>query len=225
MVAIDWYAWHRLYNDPTSKRAQRLAQMQEVVLQALQGLPDGPIDLLSLCAGQGREIVGALQRRPRPGDVNVRMIELDPRNAEIADRLVREAGAGRVETVVDDAGLRRLYAGAIPVDLLLLCGVFGNLVLSDIERCAAFAASAVRPDGLVVWTRHRGAPDCVPAIRSWFTANGFVEEYVNPETDPVAVVLNRYAGPPRPLAPQERIFTFVTGVVPPETPPKLASTP
>jgi hypothetical protein len=214
MREIDWFAWHTLYDDPTSKRAKRLSRMQSAVLQALISHGPGSIDLLSVCAGQGREIVGALEQFPRPADVAVTTIELDPRNAGYARAAVERAGAGRVESIVADAGLRTHYTGGRAYDVLLLCGVFGNLVLSDIERTADLAAAVVRPGGRVVWTRHRGSPDRVPVIASWFEARGFVPEHMNDPADSIAVAVHRMDGPTRPLPAGDRMFTFVSGVVP-----------
>ncbi|MFL6137244.1 MAG: class I SAM-dependent methyltransferase [Frankiaceae bacterium] len=209
---IDWFAWHRLYDDPTSKRAKRLERMQSAVLQALESVSSGPVELLSVCAGQGREISGALERFSRPREVNVRMIELDPRNAACAETAVRAAGSGRVEVTIDDAGLRRHYAGGARVDVLLLCGVFGNLTLDDIERSVVLADSLLSAGGLVVWTRHRAEPDRVPLIRSWFAGHGFTEAHVDDDPDAVAVVVNRSTRERGPLPDGDRMFTYHSGV-------------
>lgn len=145
MVQIDWYAWHRLYDRPKSKRAARLSQMQDLILRALDEQQGTPVNVLSVCAGQARELLGAVERFSRPQDVHAHLIELDPRNMEYAERALRDAGIGGVRTTVGDAGLRSHYEGIAPLDVLLLCGVFGNLTPQDIERTIALARAIVRP--------------------------------------------------------------------------------
>jgi hypothetical protein len=74
-----------------------------------------------------------------------------------------------------DAGHTAAYRDAVPADLLLLCGIFGNVAEADVRRTVAAAASLCRPGATVIWTRHRREPDLTPAIRSWFAAAGFAE--------------------------------------------------
>jgi hypothetical protein len=78
---------------------------------------------------------------------------------------VRQADASRPES----------FADALPADVLLLCGIFGNISDTDIERTAAAAPALCAPGATVIWTRHRRPPDLTPRIRSWFTSAGFEE--------------------------------------------------
>jgi hypothetical protein len=212
MVEIDWYAWHRLYDRPNSKRAARLSQMQDLILRALDEQQGARVNVLSVCAGQARELLGAVERFTRPGDVHAHLIELDPRNVEYAERALREEGVGGVRTTVGDAGLRSHYEGIAPPDILLLCGVFGNLTQPDIERTIGLAQAIVRPGGIVVWTRHRNEPDCVPQIESWFASHGFTEIHSSDPGDPVAITAHRLTGEGAPLPAENRVFTFIVGV-------------
>jgi hypothetical protein len=62
----------------------------------------------------------------------------------------------------------------------------------------------------VLWTRHRKEPDLTPRIRGWFAAAGFDEEdFTTPEHGIWSVGAHRYTGPPAPLVPRRRLFTFV----------------
>jgi hypothetical protein len=70
--------------------------------------------------------------------------------------------------------------------------------------------SLCAPGALVLWTRHRGAPDLTPAIRSWFGEAGFREEAFDVSPDGfMSVGAHRLAGEPAALMPGQRLFTFV----------------
>jgi hypothetical protein len=61
---MDWLAWHRPYDDPDSPLARRLHVVQELVRAALDRSVPGPITAISICAGQGRDLLGVLVDHP-----------------------------------------------------------------------------------------------------------------------------------------------------------------
>lgn len=211
----DWVAWHANYDDPTSPLAVRLALVQGHLADALTAAPAGPVRLLSLCAGQGHDVFGAVPGHARRDDVTAVLVEADPQNAATARR--RAADAGLTEAIdirEGDAGLVATFADALPAQVLLLCGIFGNVSDDDIQRTAAAAADMCAPSGTVIWTRHRRAPDLTPAIRSWFADAGFDEiAFEAPSTGTLSGV---GVGRLRPSAaygagespPAGRLFTF-----------------
>ncbi len=67
------------------------------------------------------------------------------------------------------------YRDALPADVLLLCGIFGNVSDEDIRRTTLAAAAMCTPGGTVIWTRHRRPPDLTPQLRAWFAEAGFTE--------------------------------------------------
>jgi hypothetical protein len=85
------------------------------------------------------------------------------------------AGLGRIEIVTGDASVTDAYAGAVPADLVLVCGVFGNIPDDDVHRTIDALPQFCARDATVIWTRHRGSPDLTPTIRAWFAHAGFVE--------------------------------------------------
>ena len=167
----DWQLWHSPYDDPTSALSARLSVVQEQLSLALDRAPAGPLRLLSLCAGQGRDVLPVLARHPRGRDVTGRLVELHPDLADIA----RRASPPGLEVMQGDAGTTAAFAGAVPVDVLLLCGIFGNVEDDDVERTIRAVPSLLAHGGTVLWTRHRGAPDLTPAIRGWFADVGVHE--------------------------------------------------
>ena len=223
----DWARWHDAYEDPSSPLSVRLALVQGRLSAALAAAPPGPIRLVSLCAGQGRDVLGVLPGHPRRDDVTAVLVELDPGNARLAADGVARARLANVTVRQADAGIAASYADALPADVLLLCGIFGNVSEDDVRRTIAAARVMCAPGGTVIWTRHRRPPDLTPRLRDWFAAAGFAElAFDSPGEAPlVSVGVNRLrdSAGGRPLAawpPQERLFTFGTGA---DRPPADAS--
>ena len=140
---------------------------------ALDAAPPGPLHAVSLCAGQGRDLIGVLARHPRGADVTARLVELDPRNAAAARDAAAAAGLPGVEAVTADAALTDQYAGMVPAYLVLVCGMFGNMTADDIRRTIGFCTQLCAHGGTVIWTRNRQEPDQVPRICDWFAEDGF----------------------------------------------------
>jgi hypothetical protein len=208
----DWVAWHQEYDDPSSALSARLALVRAHLSDALTAAPAGPVSLLSLCGGQGRDVLGVLPGHPRRDDVTAVLVEADPYNADTARRRALQAGlSATVQVRQADASRIASFADALPADVLLLCGIFGNVSDADIRRTATAAAALCKPGGTVIWTRHRRAPDITPAIRSWFADAGFDEiAFEAPPTETltgVGVGRLRSAAPDARL-PDEPLFTF-----------------
>lgn len=209
MAARDWYDWHDGYQRAGSSLVRRLAVVRQCVSEALDSCPPGPLRALSLCAGQGVDLLPVLATHPRGSDVSAVLVELDPRNAAAARRLAASAGLAGIEVRVADAGQVDGYADAAPAHLLLVCGVFGNVTDADIANTVAHCASLCAPGGTVVWTRHREPPDLVPTVCDWFAGNGFEPVWLSDAAEGFGVGVHRYAGPVRAVARGARLFTFV----------------
>jgi len=206
---MDWVEWHAGYDDPDSRLAHRLRVVRERIRTALDRLPPGPATAISMCAGQGRDLIDELAVHPRRADVRARLVELDPHNVSAARAAAAAAGLDGVEVVAGDAGLIDAYADLAPAGLVVACGVFGNLTDPDVERTVAACAALCRRGGTVVWTRHRGTPDRVPATCGWFEERGFERLALTPPEWGFGVGAHRYLREPAPLEPGTRMFTFV----------------
>jgi hypothetical protein len=205
-----WQAWHDLYDTPTSYLSRRLATVQRHIRAALDQAPPGAIRAISMCAGQGRDLIGVLTDHPRGADVTARLVELDEGNAALAQASAAQAGLDRVDVVCGDASTTDAFVGAAPAALVLVCGVFGNISDGDIERTVEAMPRFCAPDATVIWTRHRRAPDLTPSIREWFGAGGFDEVAFEAPTDALfGVGVHRFSGAPQPLRPGRRLFRFV----------------
>lgn len=193
-----WQEWHAPYDDPSSSLSARLACVRTHVSSWLAGRDGGTV--VSACAGQGRDLL------PLPPYVRARLVELDPANATVAS-----AAAGPdVEVVVADAGLTDAYAGAVPADLVMMCGVFGNVTDEDVRRTVTSLPMLCAPGATVIWTRHRMPPDLTPAIRGWFADAGFDERAFDTPDDVASwsVGVHVLAGEPATFREGVRLFAF-----------------
>ena len=206
---MDWHAWHDDYDRPASNLARRLRAVQERIRLVLDDCPPGPIQVISLCAGQGRDLIEVLTGHRRRDDVRARLVELDPRNAAFARAAAEAAGLGQVEVVTGDAALTDHYRDVLPAELVLVCGLFGNITDTDIERTVHACSGLCASGGTVIWTRHRGSPDRVPLICGWFEERGFERLWVSGPDAGFGVGVHRFGGEPRPLSPGAGLFTFV----------------
>ena len=154
---MDWLAWHAGYDDPSSGLSARLRWVQAWLARALDRAPPGPLRLVSLCAGQGHDVIGVLPGHARRDDVRAVLIEADAHIAGQARHAAEQAGLGQVEVREADAGTAASFADALPADVLLLCGIFGNVSEQDIQRTVDAAPAMCQPGATVIWTRHRGA--------------------------------------------------------------------
>jgi hypothetical protein len=201
---VDWVDWHRAYADPASPLHRRLQIVQAHIHAALDEAAPGPLRAISVCAGQGADLLGVLADHPRAADVQARLVELDPNNAAAA-RAVAPAG---VEVVTGDAARLYAYAGAAPADLVLICGVLGRIGERDVANAIRLLPQLTATGGTVIWTRHRRSPDGPPRVRRLLHRAGFEEVAFDAPADEVFTVgSHRHTGAPPPLDPQARLFS------------------
>ena len=123
----DWVAWHSGYDDPASPLRTRLDRVTWHLARALDQAPPGPIQLLSLCAGQGRDVLEVLPDHPRRADVTALLVEADAENAAMARQGAADAGLAAVRVRQADASVVANFADVLPAYVLLLAGIFGNV--------------------------------------------------------------------------------------------------
>lgn len=206
----DWDAWHDDYADPASALSERLRVVQTHIDEWLDATAPRQVTVISSCAGDGRDLLEVLERRADAARVSGTLVEADPRNAARAEAHVARLGLGGLEVRCTDAGTSTAYVGATPADLVLLCGIFGNISDEDVQRTILAAPQLCEAGARLIWTRHRRAPDLTPAIRGWFRDEGFDEEhFVAPDHAAYSVGVQRFVGEPAPLVIDERLFTFV----------------
>ena len=223
---MDWTEWHERYEASPALLA-RLRIVRAHIVRCLDDFRPGPIRTLSVCAGDGRDLIEALSDHPRKADVRARLVELDARLVERGRATATAEGlAGIVEFVAGDATAASAYRDFGPADLVLACGVFGNLRRTEASRLVETLASLCTSGGFVVWTRgvpgrlrrayaggapasNAAGPD---AIRELLQECDFEEVQVEETADGRFVVgTARHRGEPRPLPDDDRPLFVFTG--------------
>jgi hypothetical protein len=98
----DYLTWHEAYDDPNSDLLWRLKQAQTYIRQTLDHLT-GSVTVLSLCAGDGRDVLQVLADRDDSSRVHTTLIELHPVLAQRAREFAAEAGLTGVTVRSQDA--------------------------------------------------------------------------------------------------------------------------
>ncbi len=153
------------YADADSLLSRRLRLVRHHVDAWLDERQGEALTAVSACAGQGHDLLGVLITRPDAHRVRATLLEYDDRNVAVA----RAAAADlpNVRVVQADAGDLAAYVGAVPADLVLMAGVFGNVSDADVHRTIEALPQLCAPGATVIWTRSRRAPDLTPTLRCW----------------------------------------------------------
>lgn len=208
----DWLGWHEAYDEPASSLARRLEVVKRRLRQALDALTTTEPRLLSLCAGDGRDVIGVLARRGTSRSVAAVLIESDSTLAARAKAAAGYAGLSSVQVRCTDAGDVASFTDVLPVDVLMLCGIFGNIDHSAVKSMVETLPSLLNVGGYVIWTRGGSQPDRRPQVRCWFESAGLEEVAFDGTPQPYGVGMNRKtpASAPSPVHRiTDRLFTFV----------------
>jgi hypothetical protein len=204
-----WATWHDAYDDPESDLSERLIAVQRRLTEGFDRAPPGAIRVISACAGQGHDLIGVLASHPRASDVQALLVEDDDQNVRAARDRIEAAGIRDVEILQADAGISGTYQHAVPADVLMLCGIFGNVSDEDVQRTVSNASRLCAPGATVLWTRHRRPPDRTSEIRRWFTEAGYDElAFDSPGPDRFALGTLRLVTTPLGYRSDIRLFTF-----------------
>ena len=150
----DWYEWHDLYNtEPTLQ--QRLEIVQEYIAYSLNASPDGAIRIVSVCAGDGRDLLGTLKNHPRAKDVSARLVEINSNLVERGRASIESLGlAKQIEIINGDATLATNYVGAVPADIAIACGVLGHVAEKiELNRLINNLSFLSKTGAFFIWTR------------------------------------------------------------------------
>jgi hypothetical protein len=210
MSTTHWQEWHTAYDDPGSSLSRRLASVQRQISAWLDSRDDPSLRVVSACAGDGRDLLEVLAVRDDRDRVTATLIETDEWLAAGAEAFACAWGLD-VTVRRADAGSTTSYDGAVPADLVQLCGVFGNLSDDDVRTTIELLPALCAPGATVIWTRGASdAGDPTAAIRAWLTGAGFEEvAFDAPDDAPYRVGTHRLVADPRPLGAARTFFRFV----------------
>jgi hypothetical protein len=208
---MDWVKWHMGYETTPSLLA-RLELVRAHITSCLDASQPGPIHVLSLCAGDGRDLIEALTDHPRAPDVRAHLIEASEQLVQKGRAAVEVAGlAQQIEFVCADATDPSTYAGLAPADLVLLCGVLGNVPDEDVSRLVKSLSCLCRTGGFAIWTRsYQGKGSYqIARIKGVFHSSGFKEDCFDITPDGTyGIGTHRHMGEVLPLPKGLKLFEF-----------------
>lgn len=215
----EWLEWHRGYGEG-QPRALRLRVVQDRIREALDRSPPGPIRVISVCAGDGRDLLEVLANHPRAREVRARLVDVTPELVEAGRDTADREGLHGVEWRLGDASNTSAFLGAVPADVILFCGIFGNISDEDVRGSIRHLPELCAQGATVIWTRGRFEPDLTPAIRQWYAEAGFRElSFVTIPDTTATVGAHRLVTRGRPFQPNVTLFRFLPY---PERPSTLA---
>ncbi|AFY45794.1 class I SAM-dependent methyltransferase family protein [Nostoc sp. PCC 7107] len=206
----DWYEWHDLYKTEP-RLQQRLEIVREFIGYSLNASPDGAIRIVSVCAGDGRDLLGTLENHPRRNDVHARLVELNPQLVERGRATIESLGlAKQIEFINGDAAIANNYVGAVPADIVIACGVFGNLTEAELNRLLDNLSFLSKPGAFVIWTRgHSNGIPYSENVRKVLSTSGSAEvNFKITATGDMGVGLHRYFGESLPQPKEQQLFVF-----------------
>ena len=209
---MDWVEWHKGYRSSPALKA-RLGKVRTQISNCLNACPTGEIRVVSVCAGDGRDLLGALMDHPRALDVRARLVELDERLVESGRAAADAVGlAEQLEFFNGDATRSSAYEGIAPAHLVIVCGVFGHVSEVQTHRLVQNLPFLCKSGGFVVWTRRLNEQEGArhtATIRTLLHESAFEEVCfeVTPEGK-FAVSTYRYLGESLPLPNDQHLFDF-----------------
>jgi hypothetical protein len=208
---MDWVKWHQLYETEPS-RLVRLKLVQQHLSDCMHYVSAGAFKVVSICAGDGRDIIGALSGHKRRNEARVRLVEINPGLVETGRKAAESAGlAEQIEFSSGDATMSSAYSGIAPADLVIACGVFGNVREQHLSQLVSCLPQLCQTRGYIVWTHFlsRSGLKRIELIRGLLQTAGFVDKHLDfSDQAGLLVATQFYAGKNMPLPDHSRLFEF-----------------
>jgi amino acid adenylation domain-containing protein len=220
----DWNEWHKHY-DSQPNLQERLRNVRRQIIAALDECPPGPIQIISVCAGDGRDLLGALENHPRRNDVTALLLDNNAQSVERGKSAAQKIGLGRqLQFVEADATLAKNYASHVPADLILLSGFLGHLRHKEVPGLIESLPMFCKTGGQAIWSRrnilHDGREQ-IPLIGKFFRKANFVEiHFEAASANGFAVARARFAGQPKPLDSSRVLFSGLYRIPPVQASPE-----
>ena len=91
---MDWAQWHDLY-DVSIPLKERLLAVRAQIAAAAAKVPGTSVHLVSLCAGDGRDVIGTFAAADARQDMHATLIEVHPALVTRGQAAVEQLGLAR----------------------------------------------------------------------------------------------------------------------------------
>jgi hypothetical protein len=208
-----WTNWpERAYSQ--RRYQQRLAAVQEHLAKRLDVAPVGPVRIISICAGDGRDLLGVLEMHRRRNDVTAWLVEQSLQSVSASAARARALGLdSAVRFLHADATGYKTYHGIAPADIVLLCGVWGHVPVHDRASVIRALTCFCKPGGAVIWSRAVAKGMIrLQQIQALFAGPSWEQISLTFTPDETwAVATHRFCGPAVDLPKEGQIFHFAIG--------------
>ncbi len=213
LSSLDWNQWHADYETSPALQA-RLKSVCRQIAAALDERPAGPIKIISICAGDGRDLCLALREHPRQRDVTATLIDNDPNSLARGREMAKEfCPNAQLHFIEADASLAKTYAETGHADLVLMSGFLGHLRHEDALGLIASLPMLCKTGSWIIWNRHlklHDGTEQVARIRGAFRKHEFAEAHFETTAeDGFAIGRTCFLGQSTPLDSTRKIFEFV----------------
>lgn len=193
---MDWHQWHGAYeHNPALQK--RLALVRKHLSRCLDRSAPGEIRIISVCAGDGRDVLKTLADHKRIGDARVRLVEMDPNLVADGENACRALHlSNQVEFVIGDAGHPDPYRTVAPAHIVLMCGMLGLVNARELPNVVRAMQALCAHKGHVVWTRRldwRNGVRQTMVLQGLLAKGGFRRAALNLTS--FGAMLSRTAGP------------------------------
>lgn len=218
---MDWHKWHNGYDqNPALKR--RLVLVRKHLSRCLDHTAPGEVRIISVCAGDGRDILRTLAGHKRLADARVRLVELDPNLVADGENASKALGlSNHVEFVNGDATDPGSYRAVAPANIVVMCGMLGLVDFPELPNVVRAMQALCAHKGHVVWTRRldwRNGVQQTKVLQNLMAQAGFRRAslsvtsfgalFFKKPRPSFAVATHRYDGEPAALSQSERLFTI-----------------
>jgi Putative methyltransferase len=150
---MDWHKWHNAYDEKPALK-KRLVLVRKHLSRCLDRSAPGEVRIISVCAGDGRDILRTLADHKRLADARARLVELDPNLVAEGENACKALQlSGHVEFVNGDATDPSSYRIVAPANIVVMCGMLGLVDLPELPNVVRAMQALCAHKGHVVWTR------------------------------------------------------------------------
>ncbi len=210
---MDWAEWHKRYESVPSLQ-ERLAVVCEEISLAISATRTKPVRILSICSGDGRDVILSTAASKLRKSISGVLIELNPDLVARGRSTIKEFSLQEeISFQCSDATKSETYRSIAPAHIVVLSGVFGNLKYEDVGLLIDSLRSLCEPKARVIWTRNLNefgdGETVVGGIKKLFANVNFTEaSYTKTPSGVFAVGTHVYEGETLNLPARPVLFRF-----------------